>query len=42
VNKTGGDHYGTNDNTDEYCNPSESEDYIRCDLFLCVVYVELL
>jgi hypothetical protein len=42
LKKTGADHNGKNDNTNEYCNSSESEDYIRCDPFLCVVYVELL
>jgi len=39
LKKTGADHNGKNDNTNEYCNSSGSEDYIRCDLFLCVVYV---
>jgi hypothetical protein len=41
LNKTAADHYGKNDNTNEYCNIPQSEDYIRCELFLCVVYVEL-
>lgn len=42
LKKTGADHNGKNDNTNEYCNSSESEDYFRYDLFLCMVYVELL
>jgi hypothetical protein len=42
LNKTGADHNGKSDRIDEYCNPSECEDVIRCDLFFCVVYIVLL
>jgi hypothetical protein len=39
MNNIGTDHNDEHNSTDEYYNPPECEDIIRCDIFLYFVYV---